>query len=153
MGVEFGKPPSANWAAMAPELLVTDIHLSTAFWCDVLGFTVAYHRPEQNFVYLQRPEGTQLMLCQRSGAWETGPLDSPFGRGVMFQIYVESLGAIEEVIAACELRLYAGPRQVWRRTGDRESGSKEIFVQDPDGYLVMMAQRLGERAPFDETQA
>jgi len=130
---------------MAPELLVTDISVSTAFWCGGLGFTVAYQRPEQSFVYLERPEGTQVMLCQRSGAWETAPLEPPFGRGVMFQIYVESLHPIEEAVAARGLALYAGPGEVWRRTGNRESGSKEIFVQDPDGYLIMLAQRLGER--------
>jgi catechol 2,3-dioxygenase-like lactoylglutathione lyase family enzyme len=146
MEVDFGKLPTMGWASMAPELLVTDIQVSTAFWCDQLGFAIAYKRPEQRFVYLQRPEGTQVMLCQRSGPWETGPLERPFGRGVMFQIYVGSLEPVQRAMVASGLPLYAGPREVWRRTGDRESGQREIFVQDPDGYLIMMAQRLGERA-------
>jgi hypothetical protein len=29
--------------------------------------------------------------------------------------------------------------------GDREAGQREVFVQDPDGYLVMIAHDLGER--------
>lgn len=145
MNTEYGALPIKGWASMAPELLVTDIKVSTAFWCGRLGFSIAYERPEQAFVYLHRPEGTQVMLCQRSGAWETSLLERPFGRGVMFQIYVENLVPIEQAITDGGYRLYAGPREIWRRTGDRESGQQEIFVQDPDGYLLMIARRLGER--------
>jgi hypothetical protein len=46
---------------------VSDTAASTAFWCDRLGFAIAYQRPKRLFVYLERPEGAQLMLCQRSG--------------------------------------------------------------------------------------
>ncbi len=42
--------------------------------------------------------------------------------------------------------LYAGPREVWRQTGQIESGQREIFVQDPDGYLLMLAQEFGQRS-------
>jgi SAM (Sterile alpha motif) domain-containing protein len=41
--------------------------------------------------------------------------------------------------------IYLGPREVWRRIGDRESGQQEVFVQDPDGYLLMLAQNIGHR--------
>jgi hypothetical protein len=70
----------------------------------------------------------------------------PLGQGVMFQLYLDD---IAPVLAALEQRgwpLYLAPREVWRRTGDRESGQREAFVQDPDGYLLMVAQALGERA-------
>ncbi|MDP6690955.1 MAG: hypothetical protein QF384_15800 [Alphaproteobacteria bacterium] len=36
-------------------------------------------------------------------------------------------------------------REVWRQAGDRLDGQQEIFVQDPDGYLLMLNQDLGER--------
>lgn len=130
---------------MVPELLVADIAVSLAFWRDILGFTIAYQRPEHGFVYLERPEGTQIMLCQRSGNWETGPLEIPFGRGVMFQIYVADLAAVEATVTDAGIALHHGPREVWRRTGDRESSQREIFLLDPNGYLVMMAERLDER--------
>jgi hypothetical protein len=32
-----------------------------------------------------------------------------------------------------------------------ESGQREVFVQDPDGYLVMVAQNIGTRAPAEST--
>jgi len=129
-----------------PELLVEDIATSLPFWRDLLGFAIAYQRPEDRFVYLERPDGAQIMLCQRSGRWETAALERPLGRGVMFQVHVDDIDAVSAVLAAVGHELYAGPRDVWRRYGDREGGQREIFVQDPDGYLVMVAQNLGERA-------
>lgn len=134
---------------MVPELLVEDFEQSLVFWRDALGFRVAYARPEQHFAYPERPEGAQVMLCQRAGNWETGPLERPFGRGVMFQVYVADLASIEARLADQGTPLHHGPREVWRRTGDRESGQREIFVLDPDGYLIMMAQRIGERPLSD----
>jgi hypothetical protein len=48
-------------------------------------------------------------------------------------------------LAAQNWPIYLGPREVWRRTGDRESGQQAVFVQDPDGYLLMLAQNIGHR--------
>jgi hypothetical protein len=50
----------------------------------------------------------------------------------------------------CQLRkrfwpIYLGLRKVWREIGDRESGQWEVSVQDLDGYLLMLAQSIGER--------
>jgi catechol 2,3-dioxygenase-like lactoylglutathione lyase family enzyme len=142
---EYGSPPSHGWASLVSELLVEDIAISLSFWTKTLGFKIAYQRPEQDFAYLERPEGAQIMLCQRAGIWETAALERPFGRGVMFQIAVDDLAIVQAALAAEGWPLHAGPREVWRRHGDREGGQLEIFVQDPNGYLIMIAQRLGER--------
>lgn len=147
MSDAFGHAPRGGWAPLVSELHVEDLERSLAFWCGVLGFTIAYRRPAERFVYLERPEGGQIMLCQRNGRWETGPLEPPFGRGAMFQIYVSDLGAIEARIATQGWPIHTGPREVWRRTGDTESGQREIFVQDPDGYLLMIAANIGTRIP------
>lgn len=143
--VDYGAPPRSGWARLVCELLVEDLAVSRAFWEGVLGFAVAYQRPEQGFVYLERPDGGQVMLCQRSGNWETAALEYPYGRGVMLQVYVDDLQDILAALSRTSWPLYAGPREVWRRWGDREGGKREIVVQDPDGYLVMLAQDLGER--------
>jgi catechol 2,3-dioxygenase-like lactoylglutathione lyase family enzyme len=142
---DYGAPPRTGWAKLVSELLVDDLAVSRAFWEGLLGFEVAYQRPEQSFVYLERPDGAQVMLCGRSGNWETGPLERPYGRGVMFQVYVTGLQDIFAALTRAGHPLYAGPREVWRRWGDREGGKREIVVQDPDGYLVMLAEDLGER--------
>jgi hypothetical protein len=85
------------------------------------------------------------MLSQRSGKWEIAPLDRPYGRGVMFQVYVASIEPVKRSLEGAGWPLYAGPREVWREVGDREAGQREIFVSDPDGYLIMVAHDLGER--------
>ena len=142
---DFGKPPKGGWSKLVPELLVSDIAVSKKFWCEVLGFTIAYQRPAEKFMYLERPEGIQIMLCERSGKWETAELERPFGRGAMFQLYVDDWEDMLATVESGGWPKYAGPREVWRRHGDCEGGQREFFVQDPDGYLFMIAQMIGHR--------
>ncbi len=130
---------------MVVELHVNDLAGSLSFWREVLGFQMAFERAEERFAYLEHPEGHQIMLCQRHGRFETGPLDRPLGQGVMLQIYLEDIAPVLRVLTARNWPIYLGPREVWRRTGDRESGQREVFVQDPDGYLIMVAHNIGEK--------
>ena len=143
-----GAPPRSGWARMVVELHVNDLGRSLSFWRDVLGFQTAFERAEERFAYLEHPEGHQIMLCQRHGRFETGPLDQPLGQGAMFQIYLADIEPVLQALTVRNWPIYLGPREVWRRTGDRESGQKEVFVQDPDGYLIMVAHNIGER-PLD----
>ena len=145
MSTDRNAPPKTGWAKIVTELHVTDLEVSLAFWKDTIGFEIAYKREEEKFVYLEHPEGQQIMLCQRHGRFETGPMQPPLGQGAMFQIYFRDVGSILANLAAQNWPIYLGPRQVWRKTGDRESGQREVFVQDPDGYLLMLAQSIGER--------
>lgn len=126
-------------------LHVNNLDDSLEFWCEVLGFEIAYRRPTEKFVYLERPEGAQVMLCQRHGRFETGPLERPLGQGIMLQVYVDSISQLLSRLVSRGWPLYLGPREIWRRTGDHESGQYEVFMQDPDGYLIMLAHSLGER--------
>src|SRR5271167_5024715 len=50
-----GHLPVGGFAPMVPELDVLDLEASLGFWCGILGFTVAYDRPERGFAYLERP--------------------------------------------------------------------------------------------------
>jgi catechol 2,3-dioxygenase-like lactoylglutathione lyase family enzyme len=136
-------PPRTGWARLKVELFVTDLDESLAFWRDLLGFRIAFSRP--GFVYLERAEGAQIMLWRRDGGFETGPMERPFGRGVMVQVYVDALAPIAHRLSVREWPLHTPLREVWRRWGDREGGQLEFFVEDPDGYLVMVAETIGER--------
>lgn len=138
-------PLRSGWARMIVELHVNDLAASLSFWQGVLGFGIAFDRPEEGFVYLEHPEGPQMMLCQRHGRFETGPLESPLGQGAMFQIYLADIEPVLTQLAERDWPIYLGPRVVWRATGDHESGQREVFVQDPDGYLLMVAQNIGRR--------
>ena len=139
-----GGPP-APWANLMAELMVTDYPRSLAFWTGILGFRMAFDRPAQRFACLAHPDGAQVMIYRRDGDWETGAMDPPFGRGAIIQIYVADVDAIHARVAEAGLAPYVALREKWRDWGDRLGGQREFLLQDPDGYLLMIVQRLGER--------
>ena len=145
MGI--GSPP-APWASLMAEMMVTDYQRSLAFWTGALGFTLAFERPAQQLACLVHPDGAQVMIYQRDGDWETGPMEPPFGRGMVVQVYVSDAAAMAAHLTTLGHPFYVELREKWRDWGDRMGGQCEFLVQDPDGYLVMVAQRIGER-PLD----
>ena len=139
-----GDTPEGGFSALAPELDVGDLDASLRFWCDLLGFKIAFDRPAARFAYLARG-GAQIMLCQHNGRWLTGALDRPYGRGVNFQIMVDRLEPILTALAVAQWPLFEEPSEAWYRVGPVEEGQRECLVQDPDGYLVRLAEKLGQR--------
>lgn len=140
-----GGQPAGGFNALVPELDVTDIHASLAFWCGLLGFDIAYDRPAARFAYLQR-EGAQIMLCQINDGWTTGPLERPFGRGINFQISASDLVPILRALENAQWPLFREAQDAWYRMGgQQETGSREFLVQDPDGYLLRFSQHIGGR--------
>ncbi|PLL10854.1 VOC family protein [Tabrizicola sp. TH137] len=142
MGI--GAPP-AIWAMGMAEMMVTDYPASLAFWTGPMGFALAFERPAQKLACLAHPDGAQVMIYQRDGDWETGPMEQPFGRGLVVQVYVTDAAAAAEAMRVAGIAFYVEPREKWRDWGDRMGGQREFLVQDPDGYLVMVAERIGER--------
>jgi catechol 2,3-dioxygenase-like lactoylglutathione lyase family enzyme len=143
MGI--GSPPKTGFAAIAIELIVRNFDRSLAFWAGPMGFRVCYARPAQNFAYLERLDGAQMMFYERDGDWETGTFEAPLGRGAILQVDVTDVDEIHAAVKAAGLPLYVELREKWRDWGDRLGGQREFLVQDPDGYLVMVKQRIGEK--------
>ncbi|GJD60424.1 bleomycin resistance protein [Methylobacterium frigidaeris] len=135
-------------AKLVPELVVADLGLSLRFWIGLIGFRIAYDRPENGFAYLDLG-GAQVMLDQYNPSarhWLTGPMERPFGRGINFQIEV---AAVEPALARLEAAgwpLFMAVEDAWYRAGDVEVGQRQFLVQDPDGYLLRLGAKLGERA-------
>jgi len=77
----------------------------------------------------------------------------PLGQGALFQIYFQEISSLLTKLRTRDWPIYLGPREVWRKTGDRESGQREVFVQDPDGYLLMLAQSIGEWLQAEKSSA
>lgn len=140
-----GQAP-ASWAALVPELTVTDLDASLAFWCGPLGFAVAYDRPAARFAYLVRGR-LQVMLCERNGRWETAAPVRPFGRGINLQMTVDAVAPLLAGLAQVGWPLFEAPSDAWYRVGDHEAGRREFLVTDPDGYLLRFAEGLGVRPP------
>jgi hypothetical protein len=54
-------PPKSGSAKMVSELHVNDLDASLAFWKNIIGFGIAYQRPEERFVYLEHLEGYNVL--------------------------------------------------------------------------------------------
>lgn len=132
---------------LVPELLVSDLAASLRFWVDVLGFRIHYDRPEEGFAYLDC-DGAHVMLEERNEEerqWLTAPLDRPYGRGINFQIEVTAVQPILDRLAAAGISLFMECEEAWYRADDKEVGQRQFIVQDPDGYLLRLAEDIGER--------
>ncbi|MGE0121024.1 MAG: bleomycin resistance protein [Dongiaceae bacterium] len=130
---------------LVPELFVSDIARSLAFYVGVIGCRVRYDRPANGFAYLDLG-GAELMIEQETDFWATASRAYPYGRGVNFQIEVEDVQPLLTRIAATDTALFRPVEEVWYRAGDVYSGSRQFLVQDPDGYLLRFCENLGERA-------
>lgn len=136
-----------TFARLTPELLITDLTRSLHFWVDLIGFRVAYDRPEEGFAYLDL-DGAQVMLETRHPAsrqWLTGPLEAPLGRGINFEIAVSAVEPILARLEAAGWPLFMAVEDKWYRAGEVEMGQRQFLVQDPDGYLLRLAASLGSR--------
>ncbi len=139
MSVEGPKLP-----ALVPELLVTDLDRSLAFWRDLIGFAVLYKRPDEHFVMLKLG-GAAVMLEQwqpGTRQWIAGDLARPFGRGLNLQIAVSALDPLLERLAAAKWPLFREAHAARYRVGDGAVSLRQCLVQDPDGYLLRFAERL-----------
>ncbi|WP_309570010.1 VOC family protein [Deinococcus sp.] len=127
--------PVTEWAALVPELDVSDLPRSLDVYTRVFGFTVNYTRP--GFAYLSLGK-VQWMLSQwRAGqAWETGALERPYGRGINFQMVVPDLDALHARLLADGYPLFAPLTTATYHEGHTPHTQRQVLVQDPDGYLL-----------------
>lgn len=139
-----GSPP-LRWNTLIAEMMVRDYPTALAWWTGLIGMATVFTRPAQKLALLQHPDGAQVMIYERDGDWEVGLMEPPFGRGAVIQVFVVDVTAIHARFAATAHPFYVDLREKWRDWGDRLGGQREFLVQDPDGYLVMVAERIGER--------
>ena len=134
---------------LVPELQVSDLAASLEFYTRVLGFSVAWSRPEERFAFLVREEAS-LMIEEAGGPGRritTGPLERPFGRGINFQIVTSDVEALAERIAAAGYALTLPLEERWYRAGAGQIGQRQFVVADPDGYLLRFVRLLGASVP------
>ncbi|QUM85839.1 MULTISPECIES: VOC family protein [unclassified Moritella] len=128
---------------VVPELYCVDIDVSKHFYVDILGFSIKYQRPEEQFLFLTLG-GVDLMLeglNSEGRKWLTGDMNVPFGRGVNFQwdtndidnIYVriQSLSP-SSIYMELETKTYG--------CNDQLVTQKQFIVQDPNGYLFRFCE-------------
>ena len=137
-----GKP--FEWRKLVPELDVSDFERSVRFYTEVLGFEALFTR--ENFVYLELEEVQFMLQAASNDGWQTAPLETPFGRGINFQIELADIEPLYQRLKAVNHPFFREVKESWYKTGDILSGQREFLIQDPDGYLLRFCQALGEKA-------
>ncbi|WP_180897998.1 bleomycin resistance protein [Martelella soudanensis] len=128
--------------ALIPELGVRDLAASLDFYVGLIGFSVAYDRPEEGFAFLELG-AAQLMLDTIGMGRSFGEAAStPLGGGINFQLEVDDLDGIVSRLAAADWPVVLGPEERRYRTPDGERGQRQLWVRDPDGYLLRPFQPI-----------
>ena len=135
-----------EWVPLVPELACVDLKTSLHFYLDIVGFSIAYDRPEVSFAFLTLGRAQlmleQLNLDRPQDHWITATLSQPFGRGINFQIEVEDVMGLNERLAQANIALFEAVSDVCYRVGGGERRQRQLLVQDPDGYLLRFCQAL-----------
>jgi catechol 2,3-dioxygenase-like lactoylglutathione lyase family enzyme len=119
-----------------PIIYTSDIERSLRFYRDELAFSLKFRWPEAGaaeYVYLER-DGSGLGLGRPTN--EDISIPSRTGLPATFLIctYVEDLDLLFERLSAHKVKQLASP-------SDKPWGERVAYVQDPDGYPVMLIQR------------
>jgi uncharacterized glyoxalase superfamily protein PhnB len=130
---------------VTPNLIVSDIEKSTAFYRDVFEFQVVTTVPDAQpfvFVWLQR-DGVSVFLNLQSGMADDVPglaQRSIGGTNTLF-VTIESDGVDQGIDRLFE-RIHARAKVIMPLK-DQFYGMREFGVEDPDGYILFFAQRIG----------
>lgn len=133
---------------LVPEIYVTDFKKSLHFYTEILGFNIDYQRDNPLFAFLSY-QGSQLMIQEidpnEDKAFVTGNYEYPLGIGVNFQIHTDNVEKLAESLKSNNYPLRRDLQDSWYKKGNILSGSRQILVQDPDGYLLRFSQHIGEK--------
>ncbi|PRX10655.1 VOC family protein [Martelella mediterranea] len=129
--------------ALIPELGITSLAASLDFYVGIIGFSVVYDRPEEGFAFLRLGDA-QLML-DTVGMGRTIGDEAPVrGGGINFQLEVDDFDGIVARLTAAGWPLLKAPEERWYRTLEGEKGQRQLWVRDPDGYLLRPFSPLGQ---------
>jgi uncharacterized glyoxalase superfamily protein PhnB len=129
---------------VTPNLIVADIDRSLTFYRDVLGFSVVTTVPDAApfvFVWLQRD--TVKVFLNTAASVQDGMPDlaaRPIG-GTNTLFMVIEAGSPAEGIDALYGAVKAKARVVMP-IKDQFYGMREFGIEDPDGYVIFIAQRI-----------
>ena len=129
---------------LIPEFDVFNLDETLHFYVDILGFKVEYDRKNEKFAYLSF-EKAQIMIQEIDGGnnkWQTGKLEYPLGRGIYFEIDVESIDGIYNKLKSENYEIFVDIEEHWYRKEDILLGNREFLVKDPNGYLLRFSEEL-----------
>ncbi|MGT2948344.1 MULTISPECIES: bleomycin resistance protein [Streptococcus] len=121
-----------EYNTLIPELIVSDIEKAYAFYVDLLGFKVAYDRPEDKFYFLTYGD-VQLMI-EEAGEEELNQMAYPFGQGLNFSLGVDDVSAIYQAFQEVGYPIHQELKVREFRVGNEVVRPQEFAILDPDGY-------------------
>jgi catechol 2,3-dioxygenase-like lactoylglutathione lyase family enzyme len=127
---------------LVPEFMVSDFAKSFAFYAETIGFSVLYDRPATGFAFLSLG-GAEIMIERQTDFWETAKPAYPYGRGVSFQIEVETVAPIVARLDAAGIALFRPVEDAWYRRDETYLGNRQFLVLDPDGFVLRFYEDLG----------
>jgi uncharacterized glyoxalase superfamily protein PhnB len=130
--------PSIAFVSATPNLLVSDMAASLAFYRDVLGFQIETTVPDAApfvFVWLKRG-GVAIFLNDAKPVVAQFPSLRAGGTSTLFVI-VDDVDALHAQLS--------GKAQIVMPLTDQFYGMRECAILDPDGYLITFAQRIAPK--------
>jgi len=129
---------------VTPNLIVADMDRSASFYKDVLGFSIVTTVPEAPpfvFAWMQR-DGVNVFLNSLEGMEDdiAGLTSRAIGgtATMFFTLERNDAGGIDEFFKDISSRA-----RVVMGLKDQFYGMREFGVEDPDGYIILFAQRIG----------
>jgi uncharacterized glyoxalase superfamily protein PhnB len=133
-----------KFADVTPNLIVTDVERSLAFYRDVLGFAVVATVPDASplvFAWVQRDGISVFLNSVESVRAEQPELAARPVGGTATMFMVLEAGTIGEGVDALFTTVEARARVVMTLK-DQFYGMREFAIEDPDGYVIVFAQQL-----------
>jgi catechol 2,3-dioxygenase-like lactoylglutathione lyase family enzyme len=126
---------------LTPNLVVSNVEKSVAFYRDVLGFTLAATVPEASpYVFaIVQSGGVEVFLNAPEPAIAEYPAfaGKPIGGTLTLYIEVEGIRSLYDALRS-RIRIVTPLEKKFY-------GVTEFVIQDPDGYLITFGER-GEHA-------
>ncbi len=120
--------PKAALSAAYPQLFVSDVAASCAFFVEKLGFAVAFAHGEPAFYAQVRRDRARLNLRHVDGEVFSGDVRAR-EKLLAAHIPVDDVAALHAELRAAGAALHQGlTRQPW--------GAEDFVVRDPDGNLI-----------------
>ena len=127
-----------TFTSVTPNLLVRDIAASTAFYRDVLGFSIKQTVPDAEpfvFVWLER-DGIPVFLNDPKAVEHDFPgatARASGGTATLFFV-ITGVDALHATVAP-RVKVVMELKTQWY-------GMREFAVEDPDGHLLTFAERV-----------
>ena len=136
-GKEYNTAMPFTLQKLTPNLIVSNVERSLAFYCDVLGFTRTHAVPDASpFVFAGVQSGpVEIFLNAPGPATEEYPVFAGKPIGGTLTLFIEVV-AIEKVYDELETRV-----KVTMPLEKKWYGVTEFAFEDPDGYVITFAER------------